>query len=118
MKQEVIDIIDEVAPHYDLSDTIKEVIATKVAQAVERGQDKWLSTKDRMPDNDRDVLFVFQGEVYLGNRSPWIDSYGNPKRYYWQTGGVLNDDFDPAELDENKITHWRELPSSPKPTEK
>jgi hypothetical protein len=59
-------------------------------------QQQWISVKDRLPEDDREVLVVLNGESYKDVHVSWHDG----EDFGWATTGY--------------VSHWMELPAPPK----
>jgi|688.fasta_scaffold1266571_1 hypothetical protein len=57
---------------------------------------QWISVSDRLPENDREVLVVLNGESYKDVHVSWHDG----EEFGWATTGY--------------VSHWMELPAPPK----
>ena len=57
-------------------------------------QDKWISVKDELPENEVSVLVFIEGQIEIDayDKDGWIDHY----------------------YDVRQITHWQTLPAPPK----
>ena len=62
----------------------------------------WISVKDRLPEDDKDVL-VYDSrskEIIMASYNSDYDEWSTPYDYYY-------------DLDNDKITHWQPLPELP-----
>lgn len=64
---------------------------------------RWISVKDRLPEESSEVLFVLYGKVYLGD-------YLLNEAFETPAGSVF--------LADEAVTHWMPLPEAPKEDEK
>ena len=62
----------------------------------------WISVKDRLPEDDKDVLVYDSGskEIIMASYNSDYDEWSTPYDYYY-------------DLDNDKITHWQPLPELP-----
>lgn len=102
LSQEIIDDVvatsnsrEEVARR--LSSWVESLAALRSPEQGEAGQ--WISVKDRLPDNDRNVI-VFTKYKYRG--------VGCLVAGYWYLSIAPETD-----QEEGVITHWQELPAPP-----
>ena len=63
---------------------------------------KWIDVTYEKPDDTRDILIVWTGEVYLGYYKP------NAETWYCYEPGRTTYAFN--------VTHWQDLPKPPKET--
>ena len=98
MREKLIDIVEAYADFLDW-DTKEEMVDSIMgALATDNNVgDKWISVKDRLPENEQNVLVADNGfiAVWTFYGDYWEDSHG-----WWQ------------EFDE--VTHWMPLPQPPK----
>jgi hypothetical protein len=65
----------------------------------------WISVKDRLPDDGKEVLGIVYNDIRLG----WIDLITtDPGQFHWVSSGIYIDKGHYA------LTHWMPLPEPPK----
>lgn len=78
----------------------------------ERCSRQWISVKEGMPENDNEVL------VFLNDDEMIVQAYYNQRNQIWYGSASVRSqmregDCEDAELEKEKITHWRPLPDPP-----
>lgn len=63
---------------------------------------KWISVKDKIPENRKDVLICLSDSTIIIGQA-----IGHMWSAYWQEG------FDKVNPKDRKVTHWMELPEVP-----
>ena len=82
---------------------IKKVVDGAIKEFKHQGYNvsKWISCKDKMPDDGVNVL------IYAGNRMISLAWYDKDMRYF----NICDSDYKYNSLD---VTHWQPLPEPPK----
>lgn len=63
----------------------------------------WVSVKDRLPENETEVIIIVQHRIGWYRAFAWHDAYG------WHS---IADEF--CDGDSDLVTHWMPLPKPPK----
>lgn len=85
----------------DIGHDLKMAFEDGYQAGVEAAQPKWISVKDRLPEEGETVLCYYESDlmgVCTRLHEIWEDSYG-----YWES--------------DDAITHWMPMPEPPKEVE-
>lgn len=85
----------------DIGHDLKMAFEDGYQAGVEASQPKWISVKDRLPEEGETVLCYYESDlmgVCTRLHEIWEDSYG-----YWES--------------DDAITHWMPIPEPPKEVE-
>lgn len=98
---------EELASHFDVE--LEPLVEKEVLRMIDEQETisvkppKWVSVKDRLPEDDREVLAVSDGCVLIANwQGEWI-------KYI-----ELEDDYTILEPVNINVQYWMELPKPPK----
>lgn len=83
----------------EMAKKIKKAMRHCILEPVE--ENKWIKCSDRMPEEDKEVLFV--RKTWGKNKEIYIGVFDS-KMKWWQAGsGVIKNEY---------VTHWMPLPST------
>ena len=78
---------------------------------------KWISIKDKLPDEQQNVLVTSGNEPYIAKLDRFDPSYLNELTWYIQGAPWRGGNWGTS-LDKSNVTHWMPLPNPPKTEEK